>query len=531
MSLCPILRVLLAIEGCTAFFASISLISPYDASTVFYPQATPSFGNDSAPYDGQGVWPQRPSDPSTPVGVRLGFSSPSSMNIGWSSFEQYQNPCVSYGVDKNNLNQSSCSGSSISYPTSRVWHSSVELTGLSSSTQYFYQIQSSNSSIGSFTSGRVAGDKTPFNFAVAIDVGLFGADGFSDASNTSPSGEHPSVERLLALSESYEFVVHPGDFAYADDWYLNPNDLFAGPDSYEAILEQFYDQLSPVSSSKAYMVGPGNHEASCNEIPLISELCPAGQYNFTDFITRFKGVMPSGTDGASSNDTANALRRQARKLAFPPMWYSFDYGSVHYVSINTETDFDNAPDQIGTLSLDGYLLSEGPFGYSGQQYDWLKADLASVDRSVTPWVIVGGHRPWYTASSSQQACRECQAAFEGLLYKFGVDLVILGHEHNSQRFKPMYNGSPDGAGYNNPKAPMYIIAGGAGNIEGQTSISSLEQATTTGFEWYDSTDYAIARVDITNATTLTVKFFRSHDGAEIDSCTLTKNHSVAFPLQ
>lgn len=519
-------------ESCSALFATFSTISPYDAATDGYPQATPSVGNDSAPFTGNSVWPQRPSDPSTPVGIRLGFSSSTSMNIGWSSFQQYQRPCVSYGTDEDNLDLTACSSdSSISYPTSRVWYSSVMLTDLSPSTQYFYKIQSSNSTTGSFTSGRNAGDKTPFGFAVAIDIGLFGQDGFSNTSNNAPSQNHPSVERLQALADTYEFVVHPGDFAYADDWYENPNDLLAGPDSYEAILEQFYDQLSPVSSSKAYMVGPGNHEASCNEIPVISEVCPGGQYNFTDFITRYKNLMPTGTGGVSKNDTANDLRQQARSLAVPPMWYSFDYGLVHYVSINTETDFPYAPDQIGTLSLDGYLLSEGPFGYNGQQLDWLKADLASVDRSVTPWVIVGGHRPWYTASGSLLACHECQWAFENLFYEYGVDLAIFGHEHNSQRFRPIYNGSPDEAGYDNPKAPMYIVAGGAGNIEGLSSISSIEKAITTGYEWGDSDHYAVARVDIESESKLMVRFFRSYDGAEIDSSMLTKNHTEAFTVQ
>lgn len=527
----PLFFILMA-KSCGAIFATVSLITPYDASTAFYPQATPSIGNDSASYDGKSVWPQRPSDPSTPVGLRLGFSSPSSMNIGWSSFEQYQRPCVSYGTEEDNLNSTACSDNgSISYATSRVWYSSVELTGLQPSTKYYYKVQSSNSTIGSFTSGRTAGDNTPFNFAVAIDMGLFGTDGFKNTSNNAPSQDHPSVERLLSLADSYEFVVHPGDFGYADDWYLNPNDFFAGPDSYEAILEQFYDQLSPVSGSKPYMVGPGNHEASCNEVPFVSELCPRGQYNFTDFITRFTNIMPSGTEGPSKNKTANDLRSHARDLAVPPMWYSFDYGLVHYISINTETDFPNAPDQIGTLSIDGYLLSEGPFGYNGQQIDWLKADLASVDRSVTPWVIVGGHRPWYTASSSLVSCHECQAAFEDLFYEYGVDLAIFGHEHNSQRFKPMYKGSPDQAGYDNPKAPMYIVAGGAGNIEGQSSISSFESGTTKGFEWGDADHYAVARVDIESDSRLTVRFFRSYDGAEIDTCSLNRNHTVDFPLQ
>ena len=56
-------------------------------------------------------------------------------------------------------------------------------------------------------------------------------------------------------------------------------------------------------------------------------------------------------------------------------WYSFDYGSVHFTMISTEHD-----------------LSPGSV-----QYLWLEKDLASVDRSRTPWLVVSGHRPMYNS--------------------------------------------------------------------------------------------------------------------------------------
>lgn len=54
-----------------------------------------------------------------------------------------------------------------------------------------------------------------------------------------------------------------------------------------------------------------------------------------------------------------------------------------------------------------------------EQHAWLLADLAAVDRSVTPWVIVGGHRPIYIASTfnmpdqgDQPVAIALRAAFE-----------------------------------------------------------------------------------------------------------------------
>jgi hypothetical protein len=65
--------------------------------------------------------------------------------------------------------------------------------------------------------------------------------------------------------------------------------------------------------------------------------------------------------------------------------------------IDTETDFPDAPDgPDGSAGLNG-----GPFGSATQQLDFLAADLASVDRTVTPWVIVAGH----TTMTIARACR------------------------------------------------------------------------------------------------------------------------------
>ena len=85
---------------------------------------------------------------------------------------------------------------------------------------------------------------------------------------------------------------------------------------------------------------------------------------------------------------------------------------------------------------------------------------------MTPWLIVAGHRPWYSCGGDAHHCLECQDAFEDLLYTYGVDLGIFGHVHNSQRFPPMYKGRVDLNNLTDPTAPMYIIAGGAGKIEG-----------------------------------------------------------------
>ncbi|XP_040364859.1 probable inactive purple acid phosphatase 27 [Rosa chinensis] len=57
-------------------------------------------------------------------------------------------------------------------------------------------------------------------------------------------------------------------------------------------------------------------------------------------------------------------------------WYSIEQGSVHITMISTEHDWTK----------------------NSEQYQWMKKDMASVDRSKTPWLIFMGHRPMYTSA-------------------------------------------------------------------------------------------------------------------------------------
>lgn len=57
---------------------------------------------------------------------------------------------------------------------------------------------------------------------------------------------------------------------------------------------------------------------------------------------------------------------------------------------------------------------------------WLAADLAAVDRSVTPWVVVGMHRPIYVDtidSGDQDVASGFETNVEPLLAKYEVRRV------------------------------------------------------------------------------------------------------------
>ena len=215
-----------------------------------------------------------------------------------------------------------------------------------------------------FVSPHIPGDKTPLTMNADIDLGVYGEDGFTIKNDHSkrdliphipPSMNHSTIARLAETIDNYELVIHPGDLGYADDWMEKDHNKDDGKHAFQAILEQFYEQLAPIAGRKHYMASPGNHEAACRLED--AQFCSEGQNNFTDFMIRFKDTMPTAFPSTSTNHSAKINANKARKLANPPFWYSFEYGMAHIVMIDTETDFTNAPDGINGSDH----LNAGPF--------------------------------------------------------------------------------------------------------------------------------------------------------------------------
>jgi len=69
----------------------------------------------------------------------------------------------------------------------------------------------------------------------------------------------------------------------------------------------------------------------------------------------------------------------------PSYRFSFDYGLVHYVSIDTEVAYLGGPEGFNTT------IGAGPFG---DQLTWLTNDLtkANANRAKVPWIVVGGKK-------------------------------------------------------------------------------------------------------------------------------------------
>ncbi len=100
-------------------------------------------------------------------------------------------------------------------------------------------------------------------------------------------------------------------------------------------------------------------------------------------------------------------------------WYSFDVGPVHIIYYSTEHDFHR----------------------TSIQYSWIEQDLRSVDRSRTPWLIVGSHRHMYSSESDSSVALiklMLQSHLEPLFYKYHDDVNLYAHRHSYERSCPMF---------------------------------------------------------------------------------------------
>ncbi|KAE8421091.1 Metallo-dependent phosphatase-like protein [Aspergillus pseudocaelatus] len=459
-----------------------------------------------------------------PMQLRLAYAGENGMMVSWNTYSQLAKPTVRYGRKPNNLDREASSEVSVTYETSLTYNNHVPLLDLEPGTVYYYLPQHSNATKPySFMTSRRRGDQTPYSVAVAIDMGVMGPQGLTThvgkgADHPLKPGDNNTMQSLQAQGANTDFLWHPGDIAYADYWLKEeiqgflPNTTIAdGYKVYESLLNQYYDEMSVITSKKPYMVGPGNHEANCDNggtsdsthhISYNVSICMPGQTNFTGYRHHFR--MPSPQSGGVDN-----------------FWYSFDSGMVHYIQFDTETDLGHGfigPDEVGGSEGE----ESGPFStLRDAQLKWLEKDLSSVDRTKTPWIIAAGHRPWYISAKNESGtvCEDCRKVFEPIFLKHGVDLVLSGHTHLYERHAPIRIFNADPNGLDNPSAPWYITNGAAGHYDGLDSLTYPLQPYSRAAQ--DSA-YGWSKLTFHNCTHLTHEFISSSNGTVLDTATLFK---------
>jgi hypothetical protein len=180
-------------------------------------------------------------------------------------------------------------------------------------------------------------------------------------------------------------------------------------------------------------------------------------------------------------------------------WYSYDSATVHTTVVSSEHD----------LSL------------RSQQYQWLQSDLASVNRSLTPWVVVEVHRPLYMnqADFDQNSVGiGLRMAFEDLLKEFEVDLVLAGHYHSYFRScAGLFRSQCDNGG------PTHITIGTAGAHFDNTRLYETHWSAKNIMG-----EYGYGRITAANASALHFEFVQAgaddddNAGTILDDLWLTK---------
>jgi calcineurin-like phosphoesterase family protein len=102
-------------------------------------------------------------------------------------------------------------------------------------------------------------------------------------------------------------------------------------------------------------------------------------------------------------------------------YYSYTLGSWHIVSLNSNVS-----------------MAAG-----SAQYAWLKNDLAASTATCT---LAYWHVPLF-ASGTQVGGSTASKPIWNLLYAAGADVVVVGHEHNYERFAPQTSGAVLDASY------------------------------------------------------------------------------------
>ncbi|MBX5482162.1 MAG: metallophosphoesterase [Myxococcaceae bacterium] len=256
----------------------------------------------------------------------------------------------------------------------------VTLGSLQPATRYAYEVEACGADTGlggSFTTAPKDGARH-VHFAAVGDFG------------TGDSRQRQVADALAA--------AHP------EFW------LTLGDDAYESGSESDFDQrffapMKPLLANVPVFPSPGNHEYITNKAQ--------------PYLDAFQ--LPT-------NNPAGSER-----------YYSFDWGAVHVVSLDSMC-------LMGTSSSDCTAAA---------QKAWLEQDLAA---SHAPWKVVSFHHPVY--SSGEHGSTPAMQALMPVFEAGGVDLVLTGHDHDYERTRPMKGGVPVPEG--TPGAVTYLVVGTGG---------------------------------------------------------------------
>jgi Calcineurin-like phosphoesterase len=228
-----------------------------------------------------------------------------------------------------------------------------------------------------------------------------------------------------------------------------------------------------------------------------------------DIMSPLKGKMMITLGSHDTKDGQAKLNQYIKSFELDKPYYSYDYKQVHFLVMATLSDF-----------------KEG-----SEQYNFIKQDLekASQNKDIN-WIIVSTYKPLYTSPSQHKAEGEIRDLYHPLFEKYGVDLVLGGHNHNYQRTYPL-TFNPDESSkpittnalttnYNSNKDGIVFATVGTGGVnfyalDGRSPYMDTQFADKFGF----------LNIDISNGnphTKLTGTFYDNRGNEVLDDFTIEK---------
>jgi hypothetical protein len=148
-------------------------------------------------------------------------------------------------------------------------------------------------------------------------------------------------------------------------------------------------------------------------------------------------------------------------------FYSYDLGNWHIISLNSN-------------------VAVGP---GQEQYMWLQRDLeANKNTNLGKCNLAYWHHPLFTSGPSAGTSLSMRSIWS-LLYDYGVDVVINGHDHLYERFPPQdVNGRRDAFGIQEyivgtGGAPLYDFSGPSNSVYRNNRVYGVLKLTLRDVGW------------------------------------------------
>jgi hypothetical protein len=401
----------------------------------------------------------------TPEQIHLtwGEDPAESVVVSWASLAQALNPRVLYRIGNSHHDE-------IVHAIQRVY-----TDGLNGETVFTYHAHLRELKAGATVSYSVTADNDsnatqPFTASFQTAPrgrAAFRWTSFGDLAtpNTIWVLSSPQSRFAVEAVEQFKPLFHllNGDLCYAN---LNPS---AQP----AVWRDFGINNQSSASLRPWMPCLGNHEVEFNN----------GTQGFTSYLTRYR-LPDNGSD------------------EFRGRWYSFRVGSALFISLDADdviyqdgAAFVAGPNPLTPAASTGNspIVPGTSFyirGYSGgAQTRWLEHVLreAAHDDGVD-WIIVQMHQDALSSSKtgngSDKGIRE---TWLPLFDRYGVDLVLCGHDHDYERSwpvrgcnhnaghdaatgtpvdtlqpNPVVTSDPANGVFNSPNGTVHLILGGGG---------------------------------------------------------------------